>query len=43
MIRTRDRMTVPRRSLFQASALARFSAAGLLSGLLWVAIVWAWQ
>lgn len=41
--RTMARISVPRRSLFQASALFRFCVAGLLTALLWAAILWAWQ
>ena len=41
--RTPRSMTAPRRSLFQASALARFLAAGLLTAFVWAAILWARQ
>ncbi|WP_292507390.1 hypothetical protein [Methylobacterium sp.] len=43
MTRTREVITIPRRSLFQASAVLRFIAAALLTGLLWAAILWASQ
>lgn len=41
--RTVRSMTAPRHSLFQASATARFIAAGLLTVFVWAAILWAGQ